>query len=44
MKIVNRNHIQLINFEMFLIEKHSTEKMLERADKKRELWISGQNL
>ena len=44
MKILNRNHIDLINYQEFLIEKRLTNKMLEGADKKREIWISGQNL
>jgi len=35
MKIINRNHIDLINYEEFLLETLSTEKMLAIADKKR---------
>lgn len=44
MKLVVRNHIELINKNQFKVEEYLTKQMLNNLKKERKLWISGQNL
>lgn len=43
MKIIYRNHIELINKRRDLVEQRLVKEMLQLS-KEREIWISGQNL
>ena len=44
MKIILRNHIELINKKRFLVEERLTKQMLQMCNEERKIWISGQNL
>ncbi len=44
MKIIYRNHIELINKRRRQKEARQIEEMLDLSKKERKIWISGQNL
>lgn len=44
MKLIFRNHIELIKKRDFEVEEFLTKKMLQKSNKERKIWISGQNL
>lgn len=43
MKLIVRNHIEIIKQNQSKVEKYLTKQMLDNK-KERKLWISGQNL
>ncbi len=44
MKLIYRNHIELINKRRILVEERLTKQMLSSISEERKIWISGQNL